>query len=51
MLISVKNVFTKCRKIAKNMIKLGCDKSGDSKILLVENKFLYSLSNMLYCSQ
>ena len=22
------------------MIKLGCDKSGDSRILLVENKFL-----------
>ena len=28
------------KKAVKNMIKLGCDKSGDSRILLVENKLL-----------
>ena len=40
-MLSVKKFFTlNIEKVAKNMIKLSCDKPGDSRILLVENKFL-----------
>ena len=38
-MLSVKKFFTQdVEKATKNMIKLGCDKYGDSRILLVENK-------------
>ena len=40
-MMSVKNFFTQNKEQSgKNMIKLGCDKSGDSRILMVEDKFL-----------